>query len=595
MATVTQPITADPSQHRQQLTERLNTLRGNESFCDVTVAVKGKEFKAHKVVLAAASPFFLSLLESNMRENNEQLIRIELKEATASVMEDVLKYIYTGNVSITEESAHNLIVTADFLVLPGLKTLACDFLKEIVTTENCVFNYYFADKYHCVELKEKCQQVINLTFSIVMETDDFLNLDVKQLIEWVSSDDITVSAEEEVFKGIVKWVSHNKSEREKNFPELLHKVRLNTISRDFLLNDLVKEELITTNNECLNFVLGSFKWIFNPTNECVGKAARKSLQTHRDAIFVCGGIRAACYLPEQNMWYQLADTTFKQSYQPVVQYKDKVYILSVQHIEYCKTIVAEHYNCSNNSWTAIQTKFEKYENFMSLSVLNDDLYATGSLSGMVYLYHPDKNEWNVVKSEHVRYDRCGSFGVSDGRHLYVIGGTLNDEINRELYSEYVSYYGSTAVEKYDPSENSWKDVAPMNEERHEAFGASMNGKIYVAGGLYGRDQLLHNTCEVYNPSTNEWQLMPSLNVPRYSASMVCLEGALYVIGGHTDNQQSRLSVEMLDFKNNEWKKKTVLPVKSLRSDEEDEYYNYLNRACVATIHKDVLSELKPLI
>jgi len=81
-----------------------------------------------------------------MREGNKQLIRIELEEATASVMEDMLKYVYTGNVSVTEDSGHNLIATADYLLLPGLKTAAFIFLKEKVTVENCVFSYYFADK-----------------------------------------------------------------------------------------------------------------------------------------------------------------------------------------------------------------------------------------------------------------------------------------------------------------------------------------------------------------------------------------------------------------------------------------------------------------
>ena len=197
---------ADPSQHRQELIERVEALRRNESFCDVIVSVKGKEFKAHKLVLAAASPFFLSLLTSDMREGNEQLIRIELEEATAAVMEEVLKYIYTGNVSVTEESGHNLIATADYLLLPGLKTAACNFLKKSVTPENCIFSYYFADKYHCLELKEKSHATIISHFSVVMETDDFLNLDVKQLVEWVSSDDVIVRAEEEIFQGILKWV-----------------------------------------------------------------------------------------------------------------------------------------------------------------------------------------------------------------------------------------------------------------------------------------------------------------------------------------------------------------------------------------------------
>ena len=154
------------------------------------VEVKGKEFKAHKAVLAAVSPFFLTLLESNMRESNEHLIKIELEDATASIMEDVLKYVYTGNVSVTEESAHNLIATADYLFLPGLKSLGCDFLKGILSTENYVFYYNFAERYQCMNLKEECREFIKSNFSAVMETDDFLNLDAKQVLEWVPRDDI---------------------------------------------------------------------------------------------------------------------------------------------------------------------------------------------------------------------------------------------------------------------------------------------------------------------------------------------------------------------------------------------------------------------
>ena len=58
-----------------------------------------------------------------------------------------------------------------------------------MTTENCVFNYYFAVKYQCAELKKKCCEAINSNFSVVTETKDFLNLDEKQVMEWVSSDD----------------------------------------------------------------------------------------------------------------------------------------------------------------------------------------------------------------------------------------------------------------------------------------------------------------------------------------------------------------------------------------------------------------------
>jgi len=243
-------------------------------------------------------------------------------------MEDVFQYIYTGNVSITEENAHNLMATADYLLLPGLKIMVGRYFMEILTIENCVFNYYFADKYQCVVLREKAREMINSDFSAVMETDDFLNLDIKQVMEWVSSDDVTVNAKEEVFNGIVKWVCHNESEREVHFPALLHQVRLVSTSHDFLLNKLVKEELVVKNTElCLNFMLDGVRLMASVNEEQCGQQPRKCLKMHTDAIFVCGGRRSLCYFPKQNVWYKLSDTLFKHDHgSNLSQCRGKIYI-----------------------------------------------------------------------------------------------------------------------------------------------------------------------------------------------------------------------------------------------------------------------------
>jgi len=406
-----------------------------------------------------------------------------------------------------------LIATADYLLLPGLQTAACDFLKENVTTENCVFNYYFADKYQCMELKDKCCEVINSNFSVVMETEDFLNLEVKQVMEWVSSDDITVSAEEDVFKGIMRWVTYNKSERESHFPDLLRQVRLMSISQDFLFDKLVKEELITGNNECLNFVLGSMKWIFSSTGKNSAKPPRKCLNTQTDGIFVCGGKKALCYLPHEDAWYQLGDMTLEHREHSATQYKDRVYIFSPQRVVFGQSQVAEYYMSSNNSWGAIQTNFAYYEQFSSLLVLNDDstLYVLTNTEdapeNTIFAYNPVKNEWKIVGNETL--DRWGACGVTDGHHLYIMGGTDNDNGSDNEDREINAI---AKVERIDPCKYSREEIAAMNEARHDAFGAAMNGKIYVAGGLQksGPFHIVLNTCEVYDPPTNEWQLMPDL-------------------------------------------------------------------------------------
>ena len=46
---------------------------------DVVLMVKdGKEFKAHKRFLSGASPFFRKLLNSNMTETQEGVVRLEM-------------------------------------------------------------------------------------------------------------------------------------------------------------------------------------------------------------------------------------------------------------------------------------------------------------------------------------------------------------------------------------------------------------------------------------------------------------------------------------------------------------------------------------
>ena len=590
MEVLSQPmISEDLPECCEELVIRLDILRRNESFCDVKVVVKDEEFVAHKAVLAAASPFFLSLLLSDMRESKEHLIRIGLEEATASVMEDVLQYVYTGNVWVTEENAHNLMATADYLLLPGLKTAAGRYLTENLVIGNCISYYYFADKYQCEEMKEEARDMINSHFSAVMETDDFLSLDIKQVTEWVSSDDITINTEEEVFKGIVKWVSHNKSEREADFPGLLHQVRLVSISHDFLLNELVKEELVATNSVvCLNFVLDAIRLTVSATAGQVIQKPRKCLETRMDAIFVCGGKVSLCYFPKQNLWYQLSNmiSAHDCSHSPA-QCREKVYIPCSKWDNQGECLM-EFYIPTTNSYSTVHLG----TTFICTAVLKGFLYATCTCEGftrdwVIYRYDPEKNFCDKLKAQPtLRRETCF---VSDEQYLYTIGGIS--------YGQYQS-----TTERFDPNANKWEEVAPINQARSSAFGASMNGKVYIAGGRQQHGDI--SSCEVYNPVTNEWHLMASLREPRRCASMIHYEGSLYVLGGFRTVYQPRarnrwsdsgtLSVEIFHSEENEWKKATDIPFHCIETSKEEDNEKNQFKACFARLSKGVIGKLKPL-
>ena len=581
MECLAESMSADPFKHRQELLERLNILRNNDSFCDVTIAVKSKEFKAHRAVLAAASPFFLTLLTSNMKESYEQLIKVELEEATESVMEDALKYLYTGNVTVVEERAHNLISTANFLLLPSLKTIAGNVLKETVSTENCLFNYYFADKYECVELKEKCLKVINTSFSVVMETEDFLNLDQKQVLEWVSSDDVIVNEEADIFKGIAKWVSVNKSEREGDFPELLHQVRLPFLSRDFLLDKLIKDELITKNPVfCSAFVINAMKVVLNSTESQASQQPRKCQETHIDGIFICGGKRALCYFPQKDMWYKLADSPF-QDYEghSLVEYKSNVYVADGKARWLGESHVLEFYSPLKNSWGTAQ-RSDDNTNLTCLTVLKGDMYATHFDKCKICRYDSEKNCWQDVAAPPCLKDKACV--VADEQFLYIIGGAVGWEES-----------AVSTTNRFDPINNKLEELADINQARYNASGAAINGKVFVAGGQSSRKMIVQST-EAFDPSSNEWQCMTNLTLPHFNASMMCSEGMLFVLGGTTytkgDGKTRTLTVEMFDPGINEWKVKSSIPVESLEMSREKNKY----QACFAKFNKKMIEKLQPL-
>ena len=146
-------------------------LKDHKHPSDVTLVVKdGKEFQVHRSVLSQASGFFEKPLNSDMKENIEGVIRLEI--LSESQMADILEFIYTGSVQISaQENGENLFQLADYFLLPNLKAVTEKYLEEHFTIANCFSIYHLAEKYLCQ----------NSNFSSVAESDDFLNLSSREV------------------------------------------------------------------------------------------------------------------------------------------------------------------------------------------------------------------------------------------------------------------------------------------------------------------------------------------------------------------------------------------------------------------------------
>lgn len=54
-----------------------------------------------------------------------------------------------------------------------------------------------------------------------MESEEFLLLPVNQLIDIISSDELNVRSEEQVFNAVMSWVKYNITERRQHLPQVI--------------------------------------------------------------------------------------------------------------------------------------------------------------------------------------------------------------------------------------------------------------------------------------------------------------------------------------------------------------------------------------
>lgn len=87
--------------HIHVVSEDVGALYLSEDYSDVTLIVAGQKFNTHKLILAARSEYFRALLFGGMRESTQN--EIELPTATLPAFKSLLKYIYTGRMSLANE------------------------------------------------------------------------------------------------------------------------------------------------------------------------------------------------------------------------------------------------------------------------------------------------------------------------------------------------------------------------------------------------------------------------------------------------------------------------------------------------------------
>ncbi|XP_053812843.1 kelch-like protein 3 isoform X2 [Vidua macroura] len=501
-------VTVNPS-HMRKAFKVMNELRSKRLLCDVVIVAETVEMEAHRVVLAACSPYFCAMFTGDMSESKAK--KIEIKDVDGQTLRKLIDYIYTAEIEVTEENVQVLLPAASLLQLMDVRKNCCDFLQSQLHPTNCLGIRAFADVHACTELLQQANAYAEQHFPEVMLGEEFLSLSLDQVCSLISSDKLTVSSEEKVFEAVISWINYEKESRLEHMAKLMEHVRLPLLPRDYLVQTVEEEALIKNNNTCKDFLIEAMKYHLLPLDQRqLIKNPRTKPRTPVSlpkVMIVVGGqapkaIRSVeCYDFEEERWDQVAELPSRRCRAGVVFMAGNVYAVGGFNGS-LRVRTVDVYDGVKDQWTSIASMQER-RSTLGAAVLNDLLYAVGGFDGSTGLasveaYSYKTNEWFFVAPMNTRRSSVGvgvveGVGVLSGL-LYATGGHDGPLVRK-------------SVEVYDPGTNTWKQVADMNMCRRNAGVCAVNGLLYVVGGDDGSCNLA--SVEYYNPSTDKWTLLPT--------------------------------------------------------------------------------------
>ncbi|XP_033114956.1 kelch-like protein 24 [Anneissia japonica] len=456
------------STHASSLIQSLQQLRTDRRFTDLVLIVDKKELHCHRCVLVSTSKYFESMFTSDMKESKEEKVLIQ--GATSKGLELIIDFAYCGSVNITRENVQCLLEAADFFQVLPVRKACINFLARNITPENCLDVSVYAERLASVNLTEKSWKFALDNFKEVSKKSEPLEQTFDIILKYISSDDLIVENEELVFEFIIRWVKFDEETRDNYLPKLLEQLRIHLLPPKYIGSTILAEGLVTRSDIFAKFAqIAEEHRVHN--DQLLPRQYRNTRS--RRIVVAVGGVGPA------NM--KMKELKF---FDPV-----------------------------ERKWATLTELPKSGEAACSAVALGNDIYVTG-IQGKTALYKIRRNKW--FESSAMIQSRQRHASVALGNYVYVIGG-------------YDGRSRLSSVERFNPKENKWEQVAPLSEALSSPAVVTFQGKIYVLGGALTGESA-SNKVRCYEPSTNTWTEVAPLPHALSGIAAVTVNEYIYVVG-----------------------------------------------------------------
>ncbi|GET03427.1 carbohydrate-binding module family 13 protein [Rhizophagus clarus] len=198
-----------------RLSQNFLEILNDDEYYDVNIEVGNdpcvKTFHAHKVVLSYRSPYLRRKLSTNKKNRDGILARIELSNILPEIFEIILRYIYSGRLSLKEYDTLDivkLLVAANELNLQELVAHIQSFLIEnkvnwMEQNFDLIYQTSFEDN-SFLDLQKYCNDLISNEPDKIFESQNFTSIPEKLLISVIQNDNLQMS-EIQIWEYVLKW------------------------------------------------------------------------------------------------------------------------------------------------------------------------------------------------------------------------------------------------------------------------------------------------------------------------------------------------------------------------------------------------------
>nr|CAH8824809.1 unnamed protein product [Trichobilharzia regenti] len=516
--------------------KKMNSFRKKGQLCDVVIKAEGREFLAHRVVLAASSDYFDAMFSSGMAESAQ--LEIELKSISPEIMDALLDYVYTGQVRVSMDNVQDLLPAASLVQMEGIKVACSNFLLTEVDSTNVLGIRRFAELHNCIELEKFTRNYAAYNFESVVDSEEFVCLTHEELLDLVSREDLQIDSEESVYNAVMRWVYYQPNERVANLFPLLRNIRLAVISVRFLTDVVDKDPLIRQSLECRDLVDDAKRFHLRPDLRHEMRDQRfRQRDSGNEYLVVIGGFGSdddpsdsvETFNPRTLEWGELPDLPISYRYVAACSLGTCVYVIGgCNRSERLNTVYFLDIAQQEEGWRLLSPMH--YKRGLLAACTNKGLiYVCGGFDGQSRLrslevYHPKIDEWRILEEMTTAREGAGLVAVDD--ILYCLGG-------------YDGFHLLNSMEAFDLHCGTWSTCKPMYMRRSGAGCALLGETIYVCGGYggaEGRGPLHLDSVEAYNTRLDQWTVITSMNVPRCYVGACPLAGKIYVAAGYNGNR-----------------------------------------------------------